>query len=646
MQSIHRPGWALTLEAILWLAAAHLGAQDEFLQKSFDAGSIQRLQIQAVAGQIRVRGWDRPTIDARAKKEAGQDVSFTPAGGELRVSPKDAAQPLYLDLYVPARLDVTASSSQADILIHGIAGQIQVKTDSGKLHFYENSGTVQASTNSGEIRLLAPDQYRSGVDLKSQRGDIHVTLNSEDFKIHAVTGASVFVNGQERVTGLSANRETVFDSGNSSRLSVHLATGSGKIVIQTSRAGLVASSPAPAVEPSRPANPGGARTSSGGYSSANRQDVPANNADPNRREPRDEPPPSSRAETAYPDRPSGETSNEPRNKKTYKVVGSTVDSGYSVRSNVDYVNLNVSVRDRATSRSVGYLRKEDFLVYEEGQPQSVERFLTAETPFSLLLLLDISGSTADFVDLMKEASINFLRQLKPQDEVAVAAFNSDVDLLADFSTRRAEAERAIRSIRSHGGTAFYDALETSIHGYMEHVRGRKTIVVFTDGVDNQLEGHGSGSNTTFNQLIRGIQEEDTIIYPIFLDSDPSRSSVGGFGRILGDILNGGPRSIRIGRSTRDLYQQAREQLVAIAEQTGGRMYSPQRIEDLDGVYRQIADDLRIQYTLSYVSTNPAKDGAWRRIQVRIQGHPEYTARTRLGYYATEVSRAQAESRKP
>ncbi|HEY3129305.1 MAG TPA: VWA domain-containing protein [Acidobacteriota bacterium] len=647
MKLIYRSGCAFTLAAALCLAAAHfLAAQDQFTQQSLDGGNIQRLQIQVTSGQVRVRGWDRPTIDVRAKKQAGQEVSLTPTAGELRVGPKEPTQPLYVDLYVPARLDISATSSQADVLIHGIGGQIQVKTESGKAHFYENPGRVQAVTNSGEIRFLAPEQYQSSLDLKSQSGNIHVTLNSDDFKIHAVTLGSIFVNGQERVTGLSANKETVFDSGNGARPAVQLASGSGKVIIQTSRAGLAASSTSPANDASRPAASGAARTPSGSYPSATRRDAPANAPDPYGRGPRDESVPFPRAETTRPDRRSGDTSGDSGNKKNYKVYGSTVDSGYSVRSNVDYVNLNVSVRDRVSSRSVGYLRKEDFLVYEDGQPQNVEKFLTAETPFSLLLLIDTSGSTGEFVDLMKEASINFLRQLKPQDEVAVAVFNTDVDLLADFSTRRVEAERAIRSIRSHGGTAFYDALETSIHGYMEHIRGRKAIVVFTDGVDNQLEGHG-GSTTTFNQLMRGIQEEDTIIYPVFLDSDPSQSSMGGFGRILGDILNGGPR-IRIGggRSTRDIYERAREQLASIAEQTGGRMYTPHRIEDLDGVYRQIADDLRIQYTLSYASSNPAKDGSWRRIQVRIQGHPEYLARTRLGYYSNDASRAHAESRRP
>jgi VWFA-related protein len=626
-----RYGLALIAGAIISITAHFLGAQGEYFQQSIDAANVQKLMVQAGSGQIRIRGWDRPSIDIRVKKQLGQEVSIVPAGGELRVTPKDSTKgALYADLYVPARLNVTAGSSQADIFVHGIGGQVSAMTDSGKVHFFENLGKVQGTTNSGEIRFLGPSQYHSAVELKSQSGDINVTLDSEAFRIHAVTAGSIFYNGLERVTGLNANRETIFDMGNSSQPAVQLASGTGKIVIQGSRAGLAA----PVASTTTDAR-------SGAYSKGPR-DISAQT---------DVTPPDRGSSENYP--PAGPPRDANRssvgsadsgNKKGYKVIGSTVDSGYSVRSNVDYINLNVSVRDRA-SRSIPSLRKPDFLIYEDGQPQQVEKFLSTETPFSLLLLLDVSGSTAEFVDLMKEASVNFLRQLNSQDEVAVAIFNTDVDLLADFSTRRSEAERAIRSIRSRGGTAFYDALDTSIHGYMEHVKGRKAIVVFTDGVDNQLEGRGAGSTTTFNQLIRGIQEEDTIIYPIFLDSDQSAGTAG-FGRVLADILNGGVsrRTIRIGRSQHDLYEVAREQLAAIAEQTGGRMYTPRHIHDLDGVYQQIADDLRIQYTLSYMSTNPAKDGKWRRVQVRIQGHPDYVARTRLGYYASDNPNRRTETR--
>ena len=171
-------------------------------------------------------------------------------------------------------------------------------------------------------------------------------------------------------------------------------------------------------------------------------------------------------------------------------------------------------------------------------------------------------------------------------------------------------------------------------------------MVFTDGVDNQLEGGGSqGSRTPFPQLYRRIQEIDPIIYTIFLDTENRGGPMtrgGSTGSvlidILGGVLGGGrvggyPRPPQAPRGNPAVYQEAREQLMLISEQTGGHMYTPDRIEDLSRVYGEIADDLRIQYQLGYNSTNRAQDGKWREIHVQVPGHPEAVVRTRKGYYA-------------
>ncbi|MBI4454551.1 MAG: VWA domain-containing protein [Acidobacteria bacterium] len=612
-----------------------LGANTESLPHSIDASNILRLQIQTGGGQIRVRGWNRRYIDiVGAKQAAGPRPFITQVGGELRLSPSDPDQnALYIDLYVPASLQVSITSSAADVFLHGINGPVSVDTAVGNIHLYENSGKIQAMSDSGEIRLrLAESQ--STVEIRSQGSDIHVTLSSERFRIYAATGGTLFLNGQQHGAGLDARKEIVLNSGSGNFGSaLRLVSDTGRIVIQ-----------APSTDLATLGKPQMARAESVGNShlpAEENLDVAAaanGGAEVN-------PPPS---------HPTGETkdaggsgSGMPASKANYKMIGSTIDSGYAIRASVDYINFNISVRDR-DNRSVANLHKEEFLVYEDGQQQQVQKLLTTEAPFSLLLLLDISGSTSGFINLMKEASINFLHRLKPQDQVAVAVFNSDIALLADFSAGRPEAGRAIRDIRSRGGTAFYDALDTSVHEYMAHVEGRKAIGVFTDGVDNRMEGRGFGSTRTFEQVLRGIQEVDTIIYPIFLDTEAdSMVSVGGFSRILADILSGGTtrRSIRIRQGSKsEHHERARRELAMVAEQTGGRMYTPRKIENLEGVYAQIADDLRVQYTLSYASTNPARNGKWRRIQVRIQGHPEYLVRTRLGYYAPDDRRMETARR--
>jgi VWFA-related protein len=259
---------------------------------------------------------------------------------------------------------------------------------------------------------------------------------------------------------------------------------------------------------------------------------------------------------------------------------------------------------------------------------------------------------------MKEAATEFTREINASDKVAIATFNSRVQLLQNFTNDREAAVRAIGHIRSGGGTAFYDALMTCLDEYMRDVEGRKAIVVFTDGVDNQLLGNrNEGSKTPFDALYRRVQESEAIIYTIFLNSEGQISTQGrpvgryprrrGGGFPLpfpfplpspGPFPSPGPSPYPVPRQDeKAAYETAREQLETIAEQTGGRMYSPRRAEDLSGAYSEIADDLRIQYLLGYTSSDPTQDGRWRSIRVEVRSHSETVVRTRKGYYA--VSRA-------
>jgi Ca-activated chloride channel homolog len=271
-----------------------------------------------------------------------------------------------------------------------------------------------------------------------------------------------------------------------------------------------------------------------------------------------------------------------------------------------------------------------------------------------MLLMDVSGSTEPYMKLMKQAATDFTRQLNQNDRVAIATFSSGTQLVQGFTSDRQQVVRAINRLHSGGGTAFYDALMTCVDQYMHNIEGRKAIVVFTDGVDNQLMGNRSqGSVTTFAQLYRRVQEVDTIVYTIFLDSEgmmpqtmPGQRWPGGGGRGGGigfpfpfPFPTPGPTGRPVpmpGNDERAVYETARGQLETIAEQTGGRMYSPRRAEDLSGAYAEIADDLRIQYLVNYSSANPERDNRWRAIRVQVRDHPEVVVRTRKGYYATRA----------
>ena len=315
---------------------------------------------------------------------------------------------------------------------------------------------------------------------------------------------------------------------------------------------------------------------------------------------------------------------------------------FSLKVNVNLVNVNTSVHNRESNRAVADLAIDDFVVAEDGVPQTIAKFDNTEAPFSLLLLLDVSGSTASYLRLIQQASIEFTRQIKAGDRIALATFNSRTRLRQQFTDDRQEIERALRSIRSGGGTAFYDALSASVTEFFEGQEGRKAIVVFTDGVDNRLTGDFSnGSTISFPDLFRQIKERDILIYTIFLDTEgrmtksriPGRNS-GTLGGILGDIILGRGSKPVIGGGNVDprAYEEARGELEEIADQTGGRMYTPTAIQDLSGVYGEIADDLRIQYTLGYYSNSSLSDGRWRQIEVTIRNRPDFVVRSRRGYY--------------
>ncbi len=313
--------------------------------------------------------------------------------------------------------------------------------------------------------------------------------------------------------------------------------------------------------------------------------------------------------------------------------------GYAVRVDVNSVFLNVAVHDRRTNRSLAGLKKEDFQVYEDGVSQKVEQFLPSDAPLDLLLLLDVSGSTGLYLHLMKGASIDFIQRTKANDRVAIATFSSRVDLVQDFTSNRARAAEVIQRIWAGGGTSFYDALTECLDRYMQGASGRSAIVIFTDGIDNQLEGgYPAGSQTMFDELYRRIQEAEPVIYPVFLDTiggsvNPASGVPGGAARRRTPTLDPSRRGTDQTDDEDGSYAVAVKQLRMIADQTGGRMYSPHRIEELSGVYSEIAGDLRNQYLLGYNPTNLARDGRWRQVQVAIKDHPEAVVRTRKGYYA-------------
>jgi Ca-activated chloride channel homolog len=275
----------------------------------------------------------------------------------------------------------------------------------------------------------------------------------------------------------------------------------------------------------------------------------------------------------------------------------------SFRVGIDVVSLSVTVSDPA-GRYVTDLAPEQMSVFEDGTKQEVTYFSRTNLPIALALLLDTSASMEDRMATAQEAAIGFARRLRPQDLGELIDFDHEVKVLQGFTNDSASLERAIRSTTAGGSTSLYNAVYISlkelrkIRARTEQEIRRQAIVVVSDGED-------TSSLVTFDEVLDLAKRSETAIYTIGLRSKEEIAS--------------------------KAFKEADFVLRQLARETGGRSFFPARIEDLAGVYGQIADELASQYALGYISKNSKRDGAWRRIAVRVDREGA-TARTRQGYF--------------
>jgi len=621
---------ALATVSALGIAANITVAENQIQSKSFAASSGDTIVIASDFGRVHISGADVPEVQARIEQVSSDkiqpdfQVASQKNGREIyfySFFSGQAQESVNFDIQAPRFINVVVWGANPQVNIEGVQGSVRVQNITGNISLDNLTASVSVASDRGDIFYRANTQPRGDVRLESTSGNIRCEL-ANNLNLRAwLRGGTITWDKDAEVRGSYVEKQM---GSLGALLNAVSLNGNVRVALNAPGSAASASMSQPVFQPPVPQGrtPQPELQKAGGTASA----------------PSTAPRTAAKAETPAPPAAAPQSMPTP--------AGPVV----AIKVNVDSVLLNVSVMDRATNRGIAGLVKDDFQVYEDGVPQEIQQLQTTEAPYSLLLLMDVSGSTHSYIGLMKQAAISFIRQIGKDDKVAVAEFNSNVQLLQDFTNDRATAEKAINRIRSNGGTAFYDALMTCIDDYMRNVEGRKAIVVFTDGVDNQLEGNPrEGSRTPYSQLFRRIQEVDTMIYTIFLNSEGdmmSRGPIGGYPgggyprrRGLGfplPIPGGGypgggyPGG---GRDERAAYDTAREQLEEIADQTGGRMYSPRRPQDLANAYAQVAGDLRIQYLLSYASSNPERDGSWRAIRVQVRDHPEAVVRTRKGYYA-------------
>jgi Ca-activated chloride channel family protein len=273
------------------------------------------------------------------------------------------------------------------------------------------------------------------------------------------------------------------------------------------------------------------------------------------------------------------------------------------RAGVELVSLNVTVLD-ANNKFATDLNQDDFEVYEDGVKQNLTFFARSQQPISLALLLDTSASMEERMGIAQEAAIGFAKQLHKDDEAEVIDFDSQVRILSPFTNDAAALEKAIRSTNANGSTSLYNALYIALKD-LKKVRAsssadirRQAIVLLSDGDD-------TSSLIEFDQVLDLAKRSETAIYSI---------------------------GLRQGEIARREFKEAEFVLKQLSTETGGRAFFPTDARELAKIYQSIADELSSQYSIAYSSANPKRDGAWRRIQVRI-AKPNLTARTKQGYYA-------------
>ena len=318
-----------------------------------------------------------------------------------------------------------------------------------------------------------------------------------------------------------------------------------------------------------------------------------------------------------PAQPSQETEQAPQEKQPEKINPNQI---YTLSTQSNLVNVNVLVTDQ-NGDPISGLSKNNFRVYDDGVPQTVTNFSTAQAPITVCLLIEYADRWWGFLYLAVEDAYQFLGFMQPHDWVAVIDFDLNPHILLDFTHDRYQVRSALDSLGFPGFSEInlYDALSFTLDR-MKNIQGRKAIVAICTGFD-------TFSKLTYGQMLKIAKGSNTPIYPV---------------SILEWV------SVRYGDTIDTL--QARNGLTYIAKYSGGQAYFPRFQGSMPGIYQQIAAQLRDEYSLGFVPTDASKDGKYHKLEVKLvdgQGTPliitnkkgkkiKYRIVAREGYYAPKA----------
>ena len=316
------------------------------------------------------------------------------------------------------------------------------------------------------------------------------------------------------------------------------------------------------------------------------------------------------------------------------------DEDDPIRVDSSIVRLNVGVVDQK-GRPITNLDKNSFEVYEDGVKQEITRLEPSSAPFSVVIILDMSGSTISFRQTIRMSASRFIDALSPNDRVAVMEFytstkkgsdrKSKINLLNDFTTSRSIILNSINVANGEGQSPVYESINFALDKLSKEKTRRKAVIILTDGVDTaakkvdqELLGTikedqiataiNPEANEKLNRVLNRADDQGVTIYPLALPTgDPAK------------LPDPTPRLFTI-------YKAARDRMQLIANRTGGTLSVINRLEEMGRLYAQVAADLRTLYTVEYQPTNSKRDGKWRSVRLDVKDS-NLISRTRPGYFA-------------
>jgi VWFA-related protein len=297
------------------------------------------------------------------------------------------------------------------------------------------------------------------------------------------------------------------------------------------------------------------------------------------------------------------------------------DAPPTIKVDVDVVNILFNVRDKR-SGLIGNLTKDDFTIFEDGKQQDIKYFnRETDLPLTIGLLIDVSASQMNLIEIEKNAADQFFNNvIRAKDLAFLISFGADAELLQDYSSSPKILRKGLEGLQvnsdvgglhpgpvptmSHPrGTILYDAVYLAAHDQLKGQVGRKVLVLITDGEDQ-------GSRYTIKQAVEASQKADALIYSFFYVDRAFYRQNGGM------IFGGGNAGA----------------LRQMSDDTGGHVFQIDRKMTLQNAFDELNSEMRSQYSIAYIPSNPAKDGSFRHIEIRT-GNKDWKVQARKGYYA-------------